>query len=683
MDAPNLRLSILPKIPFALPMAVVLTIVASISLLACRGSAAPVTNSTYNASPAAAAASPAPLPKPAVEPQLLDPTAAPTEPTRLTHDSEPAETPESPRLTAPPAAPRFPDAPERDLYRLTAQLNSEAPKDIARVVNEAPVSYRQGREDTFWVLNLSSLEYSEHAFDLRLVTPHAYWYVDQEQDVDQQELEKAAMEFEDNIYPTVTSIFGAEWSPGVDNDPHLNIINGRLVGAAGYFSSGDEYPVIVSPFSNQREIIYINIDAIDVDSTFYLDVLAHELQHAVHWNADASEDTWVNEGLSELSVSLAGYDNANAGRFLRSPPTSLVHWPVAGVGSQASYGAASLFMRYLVEHYGNIQDLRPLVDQPLDGIAGINAFLRSQGHKTTFRRVFSDWIAANYVDQFDLGLDDPRYRYAGLDISTAPSRLLNSGNTLEGEIPQFAAEYIQLTGSSGSTRVSFKGSAEVALIPVEVGPEGCWWSNMGDSIDSTLTRALDLSDILNPILEYQVWYELEQDWDYTYLEVSRDQGETWRILETSHTSAASRVGSNFGPGYTGESGGWLRESIDLSGYAGQKVLLRFQYVTDDAIHASGLCLRGFSGSAIGDGPDGWQAEGFVLVDNRVRQEFVVQVIQVAKEVSVTRMVLDHENAGELIIQDPESLERLVVVVGAMAAKSRQHAGYRLSAEPVK
>jgi immune inhibitor A len=577
----------------------------------------------------------------------------------------------------------LPDAPERDRYRLTAQLNREAPGDIARVVNESPVSYHQGREDTFWILDLSSLEYSSRSFDLRLVTPHAYWYVGQEQDVDQRKLEKAAAEFEENIYPKVTSIFGSEWSPGVDNDPHLNIINGKLVGAAGYFSSADEYPAVVSPFSNQREIIYININAIPVDTTGYLDVLSHELQHAVHWNSDASEDTWVNEGLSELAASLAGYGNSNAGRFLRAGPTSLVHWPVSGMGSQASYGAASLFMRYLAEHYGDPRDLRPLVEQPLDGIAGINAFLRSQGHQTTFRRVFADWIAANYIDQFQPGLEDPRYRYAGIGISTAPTELLVSGATLEDQLPQFAAEYIQPRGLSGPTRISFKGAQEVALIPVEVGPEGCWWSNVGDSIDSTLTRALDLSGNLDPTLEYQVWFELEQDWDYTYIEISRDGGQTWRILGTSHTSAASGVSNNLGPGYTGESGGWLNESVDLARYAGQKVLLRFQYVTDDAINGSGLCLQGFSGNAASGWRDGWQADGFVLVNNRVQQEFVVQVIQVGQEISVTSIVLDTQNAGGLIVREPESLDQLMVVVGAMADKTRQPAGYQVSLDPVE
>ena len=86
----------------------------------------------------------------------------------------------------------------------------------------------------------------------------------------------------------------------------------------------------------------------------------------------------------------------------------------------------------------------------------LNAFLGSQGHQTTFRQVFADWIVANYVDQFQPTTEDPHYRYADLDISTPPTRLLDAGNTLEAMLPQFASEYVQLRGLSGHTRISFK-----------------------------------------------------------------------------------------------------------------------------------------------------------------------------------------------------------------------------------
>ncbi len=78
------------------------------------------------------------------------------------------------------------------------------------------------------------------------------------------------------------------------------------------------------------------------------------------------------------------------------------------------------------------------------------------------------------------------------------------------------------------------------------------------------------------------------------MELSVDGGRTWRIIETPGTSPENPIGNGFGPGYTGRSGGRLPESVDLSPFAGEDLWVRFQYITDDAVNASGACFRGLS-----------------------------------------------------------------------------------------
>jgi len=50
--------------------------------------------------------------------------------------------------------------------------------------------------------------------------------------------------FENKIYPTDREFFGSEWTPGVDDDPHIYILYTSGLGAnvGGYFYSPDEYP---------------------------------------------------------------------------------------------------------------------------------------------------------------------------------------------------------------------------------------------------------------------------------------------------------------------------------------------------------------------------------------------------------------------------------------------------------
>ena len=60
-----------------------------------------------------------------------------------------------------------------------------------------------------------------------------------------------------------------------------------------------------------------------------------------------------------------------------------------------------------------------------------------------------------------------------------------------------------------------------------------FWSNRGDESDMTLTREFDFTSVSAPIsLSFSMWYDLETDYDYVFLEASTDGGETWQILTT-------------------------------------------------------------------------------------------------------------------------------------------------------
>jgi len=576
----------------------------------------------------------------------------------------------------------LPDAPERDLFRLTDELLPSDQTGSGPVLSLDPVPYAEGRKDTFWLINLPELEIYQSEFELRHITPHAYWYFEEGQSASQGDIERAAAVFEEQVYPRVTSAFGQEWTPGIDNDPHLNILNAKLMGVGGYYSSADQFPTRVNKFSNQREIIYINSSAIRVGTSLYTETLAHELQHAIHWNADPSEDTWVNEGLSELAVTVAGSDQTFRSRFAFPRPTSLVHWPLSPFGSGASYQASSLFMHYLSEHYGDRNDLTGLLRQPEDGIVGINSYLRSSGYELTFRDVFAKWVVANLLDE-----DQGPYSYKGLAVRARPTQRMGDFSEISSQIPQYSVEYIELDDGlisyEGPLRLKFSGQTVSALLPVDVGATGCWWGNSGDSIDATLSRTVDLTQQSRATLNYQVWFELEKNWDYGYVEVSTDGGRTWEILSTPNTTSENPIGNSFGVGYTGNSQGWIDESVDLSPYTGQEIQVRFQHITDDALNGSGICVQGISIPEIGlfDSTEGWKAKGFLLISNRVKQDYIVQVIASGSENQVTRLVLDEANMGELIMPAPRRLERLVVAVAALAPKTRIETSYTLTVEP--
>ena len=237
--------------------------------------------------------------------------------------------------------------------------------------------------------------------------------------------------------------------------------------------------------------------------------------------------------------------------------------------------------------------------------------------------------------------------------------------------------------------LAFNGQTETPLLPTDAYSGGhCWWGNSGDAINSTLTGTFDLTGVSRATLGFRTWYAIEELWDYAYVEVSDDGGETWDILEGAHSSTEKARGVSFGPGYTGHSGGWLEDSVDLSPYAGREIAVRFEYLTDKRTYDDGICFDdisipeiGFYDDTEGDGP--WEADGFFRTDNLVPQSYIVQVIELGDETVVREMTVDSEGAGSLTLKGfGAGLHKVIVVVAPTAPKTTQRAAYTLTLERV-
>ena len=169
----------------------------------------------------------------------------------------------------------------------------------------------------------------------------------------------------------------------------MTVLHTPLKGVGGYFGSDDEYPDHIHPYSNEREIVYMNSD-MRPGSPEYMGVLVHELQHAVHWNSDGGEDAWVNEGMAEAARELAGYPSPFVSHFLDRPHTQLNYWPDGPGRSAPHYGAALLFVTYLAQEHGGYATLKELASEGADGINGVERVLA--GHGATFTELFGDWV---------------------------------------------------------------------------------------------------------------------------------------------------------------------------------------------------------------------------------------------------------------------------------------------------
>ncbi len=568
-----------------------------------------------------------------------------------------------------------PSIPIRDMTALTRQLRGlEAP----RVAQDTPTSYAVGDVEPFWFKDLAAG--SNEQINARLVyrSDALNMWVQEDAQVDDFDVVRAGQFIGSTILPTNRAIFGREWSPGVDGDPRINVLHLKELRGLGiaYFSSSDEYVTAVNPYSNQREMLYVSLQAAEVGSDRYYATIAHELQHMSLWHIDRNEDAWASEGLSELAVHLNGYPTNREQTYASQPDiqlTDLQHDPDA---IARHYAAAFLFTTYFHDRFGDAA-VQALVQHAENGPAGFDAVLAEMGTGLTFDDLFADWLAANYLNS--IGREQGVYSYTSVML---PPLETSTGLQAETAVNQYGADFIAVSGTQPVT-LDFTGTQQVSTIAATPHSGSFYWvSYPADESDMHLTRAFDLTGLDAATLTFWSWYDLEEGWDYGYTAVSTDGGTSWTLLESTTTTTNNPQGNGFGPGYTGSSGGWVQETADLTPFAGREILLRFQVVTDDAVHLDGWAIDDIAIPELGyaddaeDVGENWQAEGFVRLTATLPQRFLVQQILLGDEtVQVKHLPLNSEQQGRWTIPLSAETPEAIIIVAGMTPFTRETAAY--------
>jgi hypothetical protein len=556
-----------------------------------------------------------------------------------------------------------------------------------------PAGPRQVEEqDTFWVTNVNTNENFQVDATLQYVTPHVYFWVENGVNYDQDELVALANAFEEKMYPTNREFFGSEWSPGIDGDEHIYILYARGLGSsiAGYFSSADEVPPQAHEYSNAHEMFLFNADNTDLGDEFTYGVLAHEFQHMIHWAQDRNETSYLNEGFSEVAAFLNGYDIGGFDwLYTSNPDLQLNDWPNDQNATSPHYGAGFLYLAYFLDRFGE-DATKALVKDPENGLDSVDNVLSQisatdalTGQPITADELYMDWVVTNYL--LDENVGDGRYTYHNYASAPQTSSTESVGecptNAMGRSVKQYGVDYIQIN-CSGDYTLRFEASTVARLLPEDpYSGSYAFWSNKGDESDMTLTRQFDFTGVSGPItFSFRAWYDLEEDYDYLYFEVSED-GEVWEIITTPSGTDEDPSGNSYGWAYNGVTSGWIQEEIDLSEYAGKNIFVRFEYVTDAAVNGEGMLIDDISVDAINYFTDfesdegGWVADGFARVQNALPQTFRLALIKQGSTTTVEMIEVNEDQTAEIPISIGGDVENVTLVVSGTTRFTREEAGY--------
>lgn len=621
-------------------------------------------------------------------------------PTLVPFDTVPTNTP-SVQITRPPSDQISVDTlellettvvPFNDPRELACRLDGKC--GIPEVVADSAAPREVGEKATFWANDISTNENFEVDATLRYATPHVYFWVENGVDIDERDMQRLVDTFENEIYPTNREFFGSEWTPGVDGDPHIYILYTRGIGfsIAGYFSSADSLNPLAHEYSNAHEMFVFNADNTDLGGEFTYGVLAHEFQHMIHWYQDRNEATWLNEGFSELAAFLNEYDPGGFDwLYISDPDVQLNDWPNDQNATTPHYGASFIYLTYFLDRFGE-EATKAVVKDPANGFDSIDNALRAidatdplTDQPISADDLFMDWAVTNIVMDGTVG--DGRYVYNNYPAASqaSPTEVISScpQSALDRSVHQYGVDYIAID-CAGDFTLTFTGSTVTRLLPADPNSGShAFWSNKGDDSDMTLTREFDFTSVSGPIdFTFSTWYDIETDYDYVYFLVSED-GVTWDIITTPSGTADDPSGNSYGWGYNDVTNGWMEETVDLSAYAGKKVQVRFEYVTDAAVNGEGFLIDDVRVDAVGYSTDfetddgGWVGNGFVRVENVLPQTFRLALVIEGRDGTSVQMI---ELTADQIAEIPLSLEsgeRAILVVSGTTRFTRELAAYQV------
>jgi hypothetical protein len=394
----------------------------------------------------------------------------------------------------------------------------------------------------------------------------------------------------------------------------------------------------------------------------YEGTIAHEFQPLIHSHVDGDEDSFIDVGMADLAEQFiygTKTTDSHIGEYLYYHRDSLIDWK----GELFDYGNSVLWQDYLWENAGG--DKLSSGSDPLEGRVAkhFDAFddtadkFTDPGDKFTWNLIHdqdnglasvANWVGGmdkveelhhdyTLANLLDGKVTEAKWNYRNLALGGSDSAFMTVDQGIQyyssrvrGNMPPtrknvrrrtiteaWGAYYRTFAGPEPGFTMKFTGSTQDGVLPFSAPTE--WYAGLGNGLQRTLERTIS-GVPAGATLDFKTWYDIEEDWDYGYVEASTD-GQTWTKLPQKTTLRAG-VSNVFGSsawdgagGLTGNSGGWQSASFDLTGFTGD-VKVRFRYATDEASNGQGWYVDDIAvGSVFSDPVDsvnGWTTNGWVF-----------------------------------------------------------------------
>ena len=374
--------------------------------------------------------------------------------------------------------------------------------------------------------------------------------------------------FYSEIHPFIHNIFS---NPKTDANTYIVITNLNS-GIAGYYSDSNNYPIDIHYRSNDINIVFIDIDQIKNGEDDFLSTLTHEVVHLYQSRIDSYSNSWIKEGTAELITNSAGFEK-NLDSNIFSKPISLSNLNIPNL---RQYDYFTLFFLYLEDRFNPI-DFSNLLHYNNKSIEGISDYLKTNhNYESKSHTLFKEWG----LEILNCIIKECAF-YKNF-ITTTSINEINESKSIE-MLPLSLQFYKIMEGSNLDVHID----TDINNINNEI-----WWSGTGDLINNTITFEFEINEISDYTLYFDTYYDIEDRFDLTYLQISKDEGNTWEILSTNNMNSQNSSFYALGNHYTDKVEDWINQEIFLGNLPRiEKLLVRFQYITDDSVSNKGFFVK--------------------------------------------------------------------------------------------
>ncbi|SEN50385.1 immune inhibitor A domain-containing protein [Lihuaxuella thermophila] len=172
-----------------------------------------------------------------------------------------------------------------------------------------------------------------------------------------------------------------------------------------------------------------------------------------------------------------------------------------------------------------------------------------------------------------------------------------------------------------------------------------YFSDLGDNVNTRMTSPeIDLTGVTKAGLSFDSWRDIETGYDYLYVNIID-------VATNQKTTLTS---------YDDTTGGWVKEELDLSSFAGKKIKVEFNYVTDAGWVQEGFYADNISVTADGtqvffddaEGTPKFELSGFIHFDGKGKMYPSYYLIEWRTHNGVDRGLANLRRGNSFITSDP-------------------------------